>query len=231
VSLNVSGSATVYFAVDQNFANVSLFGNGTISVGQPPQSSGAGVVAGTPSPTPTPTPTPVPAPAPSSQTVVLSAKSAAFVRDGAYANASFASDPSLVVKKGPAGYTRETYLTFDLSQIGAIHSAKLRLFGRLNQSAPKGVNVRVYAAGGALPKGRLTWHNRPAAGALAAASTTVAGTGGRWYEWDLTALLRAQRAADAHTVTLALKGATGSDAAALFDGGRTGANGPRLVLA
>jgi ELWxxDGT repeat protein len=229
VSLNVSGNASVYFAVDQNFANVSLSGNGTISVGQPPQSSGAGIVAGTPVPTPTPTPTP--APVPSSGPVVLTKQNAAFVRDGAYANTDFASDASLVVKKGPAGYTRETYLTFDLSRVGAIHSAKLRLFGHLNQSAPKGVTVRVYAAGGALPGRRLTWHNRPTAVGSASPSTTVAGTGGRWYEWDVGQLLRAARAAGARSVTLALKGAAATDAAALFDGGRTGANGPRLILA
>ncbi|HTK76961.1 MAG TPA: ELWxxDGT repeat protein, partial [Gemmataceae bacterium] len=228
VSLNVSGSATVYFAADQNFANVSLSGNGTISVGQPPpppQSPGAGAAAGTPTPTPTPSPTP------SGQPLVLTAQSAAFVRDGAYANTAFAFDPSLVVKKGPAGYTRETFLSFDVSQIGVIHSAKLRLFGRLNQSAGRGVAVNVYAAGGALPKGRLTWNHRPTAGAAAPASATVASIGGRWYEWDVGELLRAARAAGARTVTLALKGAAATNAAALFDGGRTGANGPRLILA
>src|SRR4051812_36187149 len=37
----------------------------------------------------------------------------------------FSNDPSLVVKKGRAGYNREAYLTFDLSRVKSIRSAKL----------------------------------------------------------------------------------------------------------
>jgi hyaluronate lyase len=170
--------------------------------------------------------------------VVLAPTAAGYVRDGGYARTNFASDPSLVVKHGPAGFTRETYLTFDLARVGTIHSSKLQLFGRLSQPAKKGVQVRVYAATataapaeGAAAKGRLTWKTRPpTAAGPAVAAATVSGTGGRWYEWDLTALLRAQRAAGAHTVTIALKGTAATDAAALFDTG-TGGKGPRLVLA
>ena len=64
ISLNVSGNATVVFATDQNFANVTLSGNGTISEGEPPPPGTAGDTATGASPTPTPTPTSDPTPAP-----------------------------------------------------------------------------------------------------------------------------------------------------------------------
>jgi ELWxxDGT repeat protein len=269
VSLDVSGNATVVFAVDQNFANVSLSGDGSISVdstSQPGADGGNTAVTGSPAPgtmggstatttptptpapapTPTPTPTPAPmptgtpaptpsptsAPTPASQPTVLAASTAGYIRDGAYARSNFSPDPSLVVKKGPAGYTRETFLTFDLSHVGAIHSARLRLFGRLNQPARKGVPVRAYAARAAVPKGNLNWNNRPpTTAAPVAPATTLTGTGSRWYEWDLTAFLRAQQSAGKRTVTLALKGVTATDAAAIFNPGRAGGKGPQLVIA
>ena len=118
-----------------------------------------------------------------------------------------------------------------MGQIGAIHSAKFRLFGRLNQPARKGVPVRVYAAKSAVPKGNLNWNTRPAtAPGPIAPATTLTGTGSRWYEWDLTAFLRAQQSAGKRTVTLVLKGVTATDAAAIFDAGRTGGKGPQMVV-
>ena len=255
----------VVFAADQNFANVSLAGNASISdaVPQPPAPDGGGniVATGSPAPadgsgssaTPTPTPapaptaipspapartstpisalapTPTPAPVPPARPVVLALTAAGYVRDGAYARTNFAAEPLLVVKRGPAGYTREKFLTFDLSQIGAIHTARLRLFGRLTLAARKGAQVRVYAASGTVIKGQLNWKNRPIATGAALATATVAGTQSRWYDWDLSAFLKAQRAAGKSSVTLALRGVSPADAAALFDGGKVG-RGPQLVV-
>jgi len=68
-------------------------------------------------------------------------------------------------------------------------------------------------------------------GVSAQASATVSGTGGRWYEWDLTSLIRAQKAAGRDLVTLALKSTAATDAAALFDRRPSGVRGPRLVIA
>jgi hypothetical protein len=163
--------------------------------------------------------------------VVLTASSAGYVRDGAYANTDLSSDPTLVVRKGPAGQSRETFLTFDLSRITRpIHSAKLRLVGRLSQSDTKGVSVRAYAVTATPPKGALKWNNRPQSSASAFAAATISGTTRRTYEWDLTAFLLAQKAAGKRTVTVALKGASATDAAALFDGPRAAVTAPRLVV-
>lgn len=253
VSLDVSAGAIVVFAVDQNFQDVSLAGGGNISVGQPPQATGSGAVVTAPSEpgsvagpsqssTPTPIPTPAPPPAASAPTaapvspaasrpLVLTATRSGYARDGAYANTDLSSDPSLVVKTGPAGLNRETYVTFDLSRVGTtIRSAKLRLVGRLTQPGVTGMEVRAYVVRGAWPAGPLKWANRPAATGPRLASMTVSGTNARWYEWDLTAFLIAQKAAGKRTVTIALKGVTPTTAAALFDAGRAGGNAPRLVI-
>jgi hypothetical protein len=151
------------------------------------------------------------------------------VRDGAYARTSFASDPSLVVKRGPTGYARESFVTFDLSKLGPgrIHTAHLRLFGRLTGNAPaRAVRVSVSAASGAWAKGRLTWNHRPTIVGAPLATADIAGAQARWYDWDLSAFLKAQQAGGRSVVTLALHGVSATEAAALFDSGK----GPRLVV-
>lgn len=225
VSLDASNGATVVFTAEQHLENVSLSGGASIvddSAGQPP----AGGSGGSPGSVATPPPTPTPASGP----LALNASAGGYVRDGAYAGTGFANDPSLVVKKGPAGYNREAYLTFDLSRVKSVRSARLRLYGAAS-TAGAGVPVRLFAARGALPKGKLTWKNRPGAAGAPLASVTVTGTAGRWYEWDLTAFLKGQKAAGHDLVTIALQAAAATDAAALFQQGRDGNRArPQLVI-
>jgi ELWxxDGT repeat protein len=241
VSLDASNGATVVFTAEQHLANISLSGGASIvddSGNQPPAGGGgsSGSVATpppTPTPTSTPTPTPTPGPPQTGGTLALAPTAGGYVRDGAYAGTGFANDPSLVVKKGLAGYNREAYLTFDLSRVTSIRSAKLRLYGQSSTAAGAGVPVRVFAAPGALPKGKMTWKNRPGAAGAPLASATVTGTAGRWYEWDLTAFLKAQKAAGHNLGTIALQAAVATDAAAIFQRGHPGPasrTAPQLVV-
>jgi hypothetical protein len=135
------------------------------------------------------------------------------------------------VKKGPTGFNRVAYLTFDLSRVKVIHSAKLRLYGQTIGGGGPGVAVRAYGTHGVWPTGRLTWKNRPTAAGAPLASATVKGTTARWYDWDLTAFLKSQKAAGHNLVTIALQAAVATDAAALFLQGRSGnATRPQLVV-
>ena len=178
-----------------------------------------------------PTPTPTSTSTPSTQSQSLTAEAAGYARDGAYAGTDLSSDPTLVVKTGPAGYTRQTFLTFDLSKLARPDPLRppppLRPPDR--RRSPAGVKVGVSAASGTFTKGHLTWNHRPAATGPALATATVTGTQSRWYDWDLTAFLKAQKAAGKSVVTLALRGVSPTEAAALFDSGKAG-KGPRLVV-
>ena len=221
ISLSVSGAATAVFAVDQTFNDVTLAGNGQINVtgsggGSDVTPGGGGSDTGSGGQATTPTPTQTPTSTPSSQTQSLAAGATGYARDGAYAGTDLSSDPTLVVKTGPAGYTRQTFLTFDLSNhAGPIHTAHLRLFGRLTGGdSSAGVKVGVLAATGTFTKGHLTWNHRPTATGNALATATVTGMQSRWYDWDLTAFLKAQKAAGKSVVTLALRGVSPTEAAA-----------------
>lgn len=165
--------------------------------------------------------------------ITLSAIADAYVRDGTSAATNFGSATQLQVKaSGGAGSTRESYLRFDLTNVGTVTSAVLRLFGNLSAD---GENVTV----GAYPvadvswgEGTINWNNKPAAGAGPVATATLLGTVAKWYEWDLTDYLKQQKAAGASAVTLVLRGAAISAAVATFDSDEsaTAANRPQLLV-
>lgn len=55
-----------------------------------------------------------------------------YVRDGVYSNVNYGLSTELITKSGAnSAYSRESYLKFDVSSVGGITSAKLRLYGRL----------------------------------------------------------------------------------------------------
>src|SRR5205814_9636794 len=96
------------------------------------------------------------------------------------------------------------YLTFDLSSIsGNLSNVKLRLFG----SVPGGEQVSISAysvADTSWSESNITWNNKPAAGTTELAFVTVLGATGAWYEWDLTAYVKAEKAAGRNLVSFAL---------------------------
>jgi hypothetical protein len=149
----------------------------------------------------------------------LTTATASYVRNGPYAGQNFGSSPQLLVSRSDlAGNTREAYLRFDLSSVSSINTARLRLFGRLSA-----VNSSWTEAG-------LTWNHRPAAGAAALASATIRGTAGAWYEWDVTAYLRAQKAAGRNLVTLILRNPFTSLPWCIFNSDEAASNRPELVV-
>lgn len=170
-----------------------------------------------------------PGPGPTTPTT-LHATADTYARDGGSATTNFGAATELQIKKNSAvGYSRETYLKFDLSTLGTISNAKLRLFGHLTEAAT--VQTAVYLASDtSWSESGLTWNNRPPAGTTAAATASVSGVADKWYEWDLTALLQSEKAAGRNVVTLVLKNLTQTNATLVFASDEASANRPELVV-
>ena len=163
--------------------------------------------------------------------VTLRALADAYVRDGStYAGTNFGTSTQLQVKQGVAGYAREGYLRFDLSGVSQVTSAKLRLFGRLDSTADAGVGFTVFNSNDTTwSETGITWNTKPAANTAALVSATVSGTTGKWYEVDLTAFLKAEKAAGRNMVTIVLRATAPSTSLVQFDSDEA-TNRPELAV-
>jgi endoglucanase len=172
-----------------------------------------------------------------SSAVKLRAIADAYLRGGDFANTNFGGDARLRSKYGAAAdnSTRESYLRFDLTSVSTITSATLRLYGWLNNNDTLSVPVGIYACTGATcatwSEATITYNNRPVSGMTPLATTTVSGTAGNWYVWDLTAYLQAEKAAGRNVVTLVIKNPSASQNQAVFHSDEAGSNRPELVIA
>jgi uncharacterized delta-60 repeat protein len=158
----------------------------------------------------------------------------AYVRDGASASTNFGSASDLEVKNNTTGLNRQTYLKFDLSSVSlaSIGTVKLRLFGELNNANQKNVATSVFGSNNTgWSETTITFNNRPTVDTAALASTTIVDTTPRFYDFDITAYIKAQKAAGHNVVTLVLQNLTTSDPFASFASKEAGANGPQLVIA
>jgi hypothetical protein len=165
--------------------------------------------------------------------VTLRAAADAYVRDGTSSSTNFGTATELVTKRATvAGSTRESYLRFDLSGGPAtISSAKLRLFGRLGDTSSASLATQVFGASNTTwGETGITWDNRPATGAGALGTITVSGTTAAWYELDLTAFLKAEKAAGRTLVTLVLRNPTASSAQTIFASDEATTGRPELVV-
>jgi hypothetical protein len=161
----------------------------------------------------------------------VAASADAFVRDGTHANTNNGSATTLDVKASTSGFTRYSYLTFDLTQLGNISSAKLRLFGGLNSA--DSLNISIFDVSDTTwGESTLTFNNRPANGTTALATTTINSTTAQWWEWDLTSYLQQQLALGRTSVSLLLKSdfSTTAAAVATFNSDEAITDRPALVV-
>ena len=165
----------------------------------------------------------------------LSATADAYVRDGASAPTNFGTATSLQTSaSATAGNNRETYLKFDLTTVNGIASAKVRLFGALSDVTSTNVPAAIFSVATTTwvesGSGSITWNNKPASGTTALASCTITDNIARWYEWDVTAYLKAEKAAGRNVVSLVIKNSTQSSAFASFNSKESTTNQPQLAL-
>lgn len=173
---------------------------------------------------------PEPPPPPPSGVVTLNSPADAYVRDGSYAGSNFGTAGQLQVKAASASYNRETYLRFDLSSVAAVSTAKLRLYGKLDNTHATSAGFRVFnSANTTWAEGGVTWNAKLASGTTIRGSGTVSGTTAKWYEVDLTTFLKAEKTAGRNVVTLVLKASAASAATIVFDSDEA-TNRPQLLV-
>lgn len=165
---------------------------------------------------------------------VLPAQADAYVQDGTSSGQRFGTAADLKVKRySGTGYNRHAYLKFDLGTVpGNISSARLRLYGQLTSATSSNVPAALYSVGAAgWNESQITWDNKPAAGSAILSSTIITDTVGRWYEFDLTQFVQAERAAGRQIISVVLKGTQTSDAYPQFRSREAADRQPELFVA
>jgi hypothetical protein len=126
------------------------------------------------------------------------------VRDGSSAATNFGTATVIEAQtSNTVGEKRDAYFRFDLTNVGDINNAKLRVFA--GTSAAGSVTTSVYpVANTTWPETTTNWNNRPTLGSPVLNSVTVNGTTLAWYEIDVTNYVRGEKTAGRNLVTLAL---------------------------
>ena len=164
-------------------------------------------------------------------TTTLAAVADAYVRDGASASSNFGLATSLVVKTTTsAGANRITYLRFPLTSLGGtVTLARLRLFGNRPVSSSATDSAFAVSSNGWTETG-INWNNKPALGASQGSPVVITPTA-RYYDWDVTAFVNAQKSAGATAVSLAVKmNQNVSDGPDTFNSDEASSNKPELVV-
>lgn len=170
------------------------------------------------------------------QQLTLAPQHDAYVRNGTYAAVTHGTtDPAILISKlnsNPAsGNDRHTYLRFDASgATGTVTSAILRVYGKLDDNRNSNIPVNVHAVSNTTwTESTITWNNKPATGA-SLGSATVTDSIGRYYTWDITAYVQAEKAAGRNTISLALLSTIATNPRITWNSKETGSNAPQLVV-
>lgn len=160
----------------------------------------------------------------------------AYVRNGTYADITHGTtDAAILISKlnatPTAGNDRHTYLRFDASGAsGAVSSAILRVYGKLDDNRNNNIPVNAHAVSNTTwTESAITWNNKPATGA-SLGSATVTDSIGRYYTWDLTSYVQAERAAGRNNISLALLSTLATNPRITWNSKETGSNPPQLVI-
>ena len=164
---------------------------------------------------------------------VLSAAADSYVRDNSGGNDNFGSSTALETRTGSSGANRWTYLRFNIGSVPSVQAARLRLFGNLTTTTSVAVQTRVFSSTNVTwCESSIVWNNKPAPGTTVLASVPLVrnSTTARWYEWDLTAFLAAEKAAGRTAVTIVLKNDVATSPHATFRSRQAASNRPELQV-
>jgi hypothetical protein len=154
----------------------------------------------------------------------------AHVRDGANASTNYGSIATLeALNSSTSGETRDAYFKYDVSSVGNVTSAKLRVFAAL--SVAGSVSTSVYpVSDNTWSETALNWNNKPARGATALNTQTINGTTFGWYEFDVTSFVAGEKAAGRETISLALHNPSVTTPYIKINSREAATNKPELVL-
>lgn len=156
----------------------------------------------------------------------------AYLADGTLGDSNFGNDAGLIVKtSADVGKSRIAYLKFAISDFDAsLGTAELRLYGSYN--GVDLVDTAIYPVADNLwSESTITWNNRPAYNAsLQLAATKLGDNLNRWYSWDLTSYVAAQKAAGATAVSFAVAQPI-SGSTETFSSSEAATFRPQLILA
>lgn len=160
----------------------------------------------------------------------------AYARNGTSATITHGTtDPNALVVKlnsNPAsGNDRQAFLTFNTSSItSTVTNVKIRLYGGLTDNRSSNTPVTASAvATTSWTESTLTWNNKPAAGTTLA-TTTIPDSIPRYYTWDVTSYVLAEKAAGRHTVSFAIAATAATTPILSFNSKEAGSNAPQLVV-
>jgi hypothetical protein len=149
---------------------------------------------------------------------------------------NFGLGPALEVRRAPvnSGHNRWTYLLFHIGGLPSVQGARLRLFGNVSETTSTPIAVQAFSAATPMPwsETSLNWGNKPTPGStvLASAPLVINSTGARWYEWDVTQFVLAERAAGRNYITIVLKNDVETAALATFRSRQATSNQPELRI-
>jgi hypothetical protein len=119
----------------------------------------------------------------------------------------------------------ESCLKFDVSTLSG--SVKLRLFGNINSSGTN-VTVGVYPTDSNWIETGLVWNNKPVTGNIIS-SALILDTTPRFYEWDVSSYIQAERSVGHTIVSIAIKSTVPSSSYLSFNSKEATANKPMLI--
>ncbi|PYI53518.1 DUF7594 domain-containing protein [Paenibacillus flagellatus] len=161
----------------------------------------------------------------------LSPSDDAYVNAGGSAGSNYGADPLLRVKHmdNDPNLTRESFLRFDLSSFaGELGSAKLRLYGAVNDGTGSAVDVQFYGIDGdGWSEKDVTWNTRPSRDHFLA--NVPMNKTYRWVDIDVTAFVRKQLATD-RAAGFAIAESAPTGLVVTFNSKENAANRPVLVL-
>jgi glucose/arabinose dehydrogenase len=165
--------------------------------------------------------------------VTLNPVADTYVRSGTGASTNFGTAATMSCRKQTTGnQDRQIYIRFDISTFSAnISSAKLRLYGNLNNTNASNVSVDVRdVTNNTWGETTITYTNKPAPVAAVVATKTILNTTPQWYEWDLTSYLIAKKNAGATLISLNLQATNVVSNQSIFNTKENASNKPQLAI-
>lgn len=162
-----------------------------------------------------------------SQSITLNPSDDAYTRDGSYGDKNYGSEPDLLLKAATSGFTRHTYLKFDLSGHKNLKSAKLRIYGSNTDNANL-ISVSAYGVyNNAWDESSITFNNEPASDATSLSSVDINNTA-TYYELDVTDFVNGRLLAN-NAVSIAVKAKNSSNTTISLSS-KEGAHTPQLII-